>query len=320
MHTFLVPEESDGIRIDGFIFELLRLEHSRTQIQKAIKNGNCTINNKKVSKVSTPVVWNTTVRIHLEIPAEPTKVEPENIPLEILYEDDDMMVISKPSGMCVHPDHCYRSGTVVNALLHYLDTKNISSLGGSERPGIVHRLDKDTSGCLMIAKNDEMHRYLSEMIATRKVEKKYTALVFGRLRVEKGTIDAPIARNPQDRQKMTVLDSHTSKSALTHFETKALYAEPLCSLVDVQIITGRTHQIRVHFQSIGHPVVNDTMYGMEKENLEFMKSFPLQRIFLHARNIKIPMPDGKILDITAPYPVDIDKSLHMLDIGTDEKF
>lgn len=320
MFTFLVPEDSEDIRVDVFLGEVLAQEYSRNQIQKAIKNGNCTVNNKKISKVSTRLEKDQTVRIFLAIPAEPAKVGAENIPLEVLYEDDDMMVINKPSGMCVHPDHCYRSGTVVNALLHYFKGTKISSLGGSERPGIVHRLDKDTSGCLMIAKNDETHRYLSKIIAERKIEKKYTALVFGRIKARKGTIDAPIARNPHERQKMMVIETYNSRPALTYFNVDSAYAQPLCTLLDVQIVTGRTHQIRVHFESIGHPVVNDTTYGMEKENEEFTKNFPLQRIFLHAKSLAIPMPDGEILEIIAPYPDDIDKSLYMLDVGQDEKF
>ncbi len=313
MYQFIVPEESAALRIDKFLHEVLGDEFSRTFLQKAIKAGNVKVGKKVIKKVAHALETNQVVSLESEKQAEPKTIEAENIPLEILFEDDDVLIISKPSGMCVHPDHVYRSGTVVNAVMGYLSTKKLSQMGGVERPGIVHRLDKDTSGCLMIAKNDKAHQFLSQQIADRKIKKHYTALVLGRLKIQNGTIDSPIGRDQYDRKKMAISTRSDSRNALTHFTLEGFFENPTCSLLDVQIITGRTHQIRVHLESIGFPVLGDEVYGNSGENEKFFKDFPINRIFLHARTLSITLPSGKELTVEAPFPEDLGKTLGMLE-------
>ena len=273
MAHYIVPSDHQNTRLDTFLTEMLAGEYSRTVLQKSIKEGNVKVGNKISKKVSTSLNEYEHVYISLPKPLPPQNIEAENIPLEIIYEDENMLVINKPSDMCTHPDHSHKKGTLVHALLGYLGTSKLSSLGGGERPGIVHRLDKDTSGAIMVAKNDKTHRFLSEQIANRNITKKYTTCVFGRLKTEKGTIDSPIARHQHNRQKMTVIENHLSRPALTHFTTQSLYDDPAVSIVDIHIITGRTHQIRVHMESIGFPVVNDPLYGNPVLNEEFSKNF-----------------------------------------------
>ncbi len=324
MYTFLVPEDSEGIRLDKFLHEALGDTFSRTFLQKSIKEGNVTIQKlsgnalakdlekKVIKKVAHILEKNTNIEVVAEKVVEDFSVEAENIPLEILYEDDDVLIISKPTGMCVHPDHAHTSGTVVNAVLGYLSQKNLSSLGGLERPGIVHRLDKDTSGCLMIAKHDKAHRYLSDQIAKRKVDKHYSAVVLGRVKAEKGTIDSPIGRDQYDRKKQSISTAAGSREALSHFTLKAYFQNPTSSLLDVEIITGRTHQIRVHLESIGHPLLGDETYGNPAENEKFLKDFPIKRIALHARTLELVLPSGKNIKVEAPYPEDLQKTIDML--------
>ncbi len=315
MYTFLVSEDQAGVRIDKFLHESVGDEFSRTALQKMIKERCVKVGKKTIKKVS--FVLEADHQVFLEpntdVAKIDTSIEAEDIPLEILFEDDDVLVISKPTNMCVHPDHVYRSGTVVNAVMGYLTKKNLSQLGGLERPGIVHRLDKDTSGCLMIAKNDKAHRFLSEQIALRKVKKHYSALVLGRQKIKEGTIDSPIGRDVYDRKKMSISTRPDSRNALTHFTVEAVFEDPTCSFLDVQIITGRTHQIRVHLESIGFPVLGDDVYGNSNENEKFFKSFPIKRIFLHARTLEFTLPSGKELKVEAPFPEDLQKTIDMLE-------
>lgn len=312
MHKFIVPEELKNSRLDAFLSQMLSEDFSRTKIKDAIKKGDVTVNKKTVKKPSASLEEGQVVTFSFQAPEAFPDITPEDIPLDILFENDDFLVLSKPPKMCVHPDHAHQSGTLVNALLHHFSEKGLSSLSGSDRPGIVHRLDKDTSGCILVAKNDTMHRYLCECIADRKVTKKYSALVFGKITTEKGTIDAPITRHPHDRKKMCVLDSLNARNALTHFSVEDVFEDPLSTLLDIQIITGRTHQIRVHLESIGHPVVGDNLYGREKENKNFFQNFPLDRIFLHARELSFPLPNGEIFSCIAPFPEDIENTLSVL--------
>ena len=315
MYQFLVPEEQAGLRVDKFLHEALGDEFSRTVLQKLIKERKVKVGKKVITKVAH--VLETDQEVFLDAEAgeksEQKEILAEDIPLEILFEDDDVLVISKTSGMCVHPDHAYRSGTVVNAVMGYLTRKNLSSLGGLERPGIVHRLDKDTSGCLMIAKNDKAHKFLSKEIAERKIKKHYCALVLGRQKVREGTIDAPIGRDKYDRKKMAISTGSDSRNALTHFTLEAFYENPTSSLLDIQIITGRTHQIRVHLESIGFPILGDEVYGNSGENEKFFKDFPISRIFLHARSVEFTLPSGKNLKVEAPFPEDLEKTIGMLE-------
>ena len=313
MYTFLVSEENAALRIDRFLHDAVGDEFSRTALQKMIKAGNVKVGKKVIKKVAHVLELNQTVSLDAEKPAEPKEITAEDIPLEILFEDDDVLIISKPSGMCVHPDHAHRSGTVVNAVMGYLTRKNLSALGGLERPGIVHRLDKDTSGCLMIAKNDKAHQFLSQQIADRKVEKHYTTIALGRIKVREGTINSPIGRDVYDRKKMAISTGSDSRHALTHFTVESVFESPTATLLDVQIITGRTHQIRVHLESIGFPVLGDEVYGNSGENEKFFKDFPISRIFLHAKSLKITLPSGSELEVEAPLPEDMAKTLGMFE-------
>ena len=313
MYTFLVSEENAALRIDRFLHDALGDEFSRTALQKMIKAGNVKVGKKVIKKVAHILELNQAVSLEAEKPAEPKEITAEDIPLEILFEDDDVLIISKLSGMCVHPDHAHRSGTVVNAVMGYLTRKNLSALGGLERPGIVHRLDKDTSGCLMIAKNDKAHQFLSQQISDRKIEKHYTTIVLERVKTREGTIDAPIGRDEYDRKKMAISTRSDSRNALTHFTVEGIFENPTATLLDVHIITGRTHQIRVHLESIGFPVLGDEVYGNSGENEKFFKDFPIRRIFLHAKSLKITLPSGSELEVEAPLPEDLEKTLGMFE-------
>ncbi len=308
----ITSAEQKGKRLDAIIFEAAPENISRGNIQKQIKNGEVTVNKKKIKKPSFLVEENDRIVIHFS-EQEPDYIPlAENIPLDILYESDDILIISKPSGMCTHPDDNYKNGTVVNAVMGYLQEHQKKFTEEIIRPGIVHRLDKDTSGCLMIAKNPEMHRYLSQIIAERKVTKKYTALVLGRISSKKGTIDSPISRDPYNRERMTTIENHKSKHALTHFEVLAEYPEPSSTLVKVHIITGRTHQIRVHFSAIGHPVLGDDLYGNPKENKKYFLHHPTTRMFLHASELSFPLPNGEIISVTSALPDDLTGTIEQL--------
>ncbi len=230
-------------------------------------------------------------------PPEPARPEPEPIPLRIVYEDDDLLVVDKPAGLAVHPSPGHSSHTLVNAVLAHCP--NLSGVGGQRRPGIVHRLDKDTSGLIIVAKNDAAHLSLSRQLKERRVEKTYVALVEGRLAPE-GTIDAPIARDPRHRKRMAVVEG--GREARTRY--RLLRPVDGCSLAEVRPETGRTHQIRVHFASIGHPLVGDTVYGRRKEDS------PVRRQFLHAQRLAFHHPrTGERLELEAPLPEDL---LHAL--------
>jgi 23S rRNA pseudouridine1911/1915/1917 synthase len=230
----------------------------------------------------------------------------EAIALQIVYEDDALLVIDKPPGLVVHPSPGHASGTLVNALLFHCQT--LSGIGGEERPGIVHRLDKDTSGLLLVAKHDRSHRHLSAQLNTRRLQRRYVALVRGRLPALQGTIDAPIGRHPQQRQKMAVVERY-GRAARTHYQVVEAWGP--VSLMRLSLETGRTHQIRVHLAHIGHPVLGDPVYGPGllrfpgHASLEqAINAFPRQA--LHAEHIRFQHPDNEQwLDLTAPLPADI---------------
>lgn len=300
--AFLTAEEDQDKRLDQFFAENTDL--SRTFCQKLIKSGAALVNQKPISKVAS--ILQEYQEVTITIPeSKELSILPEDISVEILYEDADVLVINKPAGMVVHPDDTYTSGTLVNALLHILGAAKLSGIGGVKRPGIVHRLDKDTSGVMIVAKHDQAHRFLSEQIAERKVTKWYKTLVFGRVKHDKFSIDSPILRDPKDRQKMSVSGAKNARSALTHVELESVFQNPLCSLLNVNIITGRTHQIRVHLSSVGYPVVGDPVYGNQKLNAEFAKELPLERIFLHAYSLKLVLPNGEEKEFIAPLAHDL---------------
>lgn len=307
---FLTAEEDIGKRLDQFVAENTDL--SRTFSQKLIKAGEVLVDDVKIMKVAHTLNENQEVRVHIPEP-KTLDIEPENIPLDILYEDDDVLVINKAAGMVVHPDDTHSSGTLVNALLGYLGTEKLSGIGGVKRPGIVHRLDKDTSGVMIIAKNDHAHRHLTTEIAERRVTKRYKTLVFGKVKHETFSIDAPIGRDLHDRKKMAVSNATAAREALSHVSRETTYTDPLCSYLNVHIVTGRTHQIRVHLASVGHPVVADPLYGNETLNEKFQKDFPLERIFLHSHYLALRLPSGEEKEFTAPLLADLQRVLEMLE-------
>ncbi len=250
----IVEINDSGKRIDKYLNE--NTEYTRSKIQKMIENGNILVNDVKV-KDSYKVKENDYITI--EALEETTDILPENIPLDIYYEDDDLIVVNKPSGMVVHPAPGNYTGTLVNALIYH--TNNLSKVNTNIRPGIVHRIDADTSGLLLVAKNDKSHDILAEAIQKKEVVREYIALVEGIIMEDTATIDAPIGRDKKDRKKMTVT-SENSKDAVTHIRVLERYKDS--TLIRCKLETGRTHQIRVHLSYIGHPVVNDPVYGHKK--------------------------------------------------------
>ena len=258
-------------RLDTYLSE--QLELSRSKVQKLIKENLVTVNGKNVNG-SYQVKLNDEIEVNDDLNYE-ISVEPENIDIDIIYEDDDLLVINKESGMVVHPAPGHYTGTLVNALLYKFNIKG----GDNHRPGIVHRLDKDTSGLMLVAKNEWTHERLSEMISKKEVARHYLAIVSGLIKHDTGTIDAPIGRDLSDRQKMAVTDQN-SKDAITHFKVLEQFKDN--TLLECILETGRTHQIRVHLAYINHPVLNDPAYGKGKAT-EFGQ-------MLHSKSIKFKHP------------------------------
>ena len=268
-------EEETEVRLDSYLSE--KLDLSRSKIQKLIKDDLVTVNGKTVNS-SYKVKLNDEIEVNDDLNYE-INVEPEDIPLDIVYEDDDLLVINKKSGMVVHPAPGHYTGTLVNALLYKF---NITG-GEQHRPGIVHRLDKDTSGLMLVAKNEWTHEKLSEMISKKEVDRHYLAIVSGLIKHDTGTIDAPIGRDINDRQKMSVTDQN-AKDAITHFRVLEQFKEN--TLIECILETGWTHQIRVHLAYINHPVVNDPAYGRGKAT-DFGQMLHSHSIkFIHPRTQK----------------------------------
>lgn len=278
--------EGDGRRLDVLISSG---DISRSRAASLIEEGCVTVGGKVQLKPS--MKPEAGVPVILTVPeARPAQAQAEDIPLEILYEDDDLAVVIKPEGMVVHPAAGNESGTLVNALLYHLNS--LSGIGGELRPGIIHRLDKDTSGLLLIAKNDETHVALSEQLSSRQMEKHYRAVVAGHMRESSGVVDKPIGRSPQDRKKMAIVPD--GRNALTEWTVLREY--PQSTLLDVHIITGRTHQIRVHMASLGHPVLGDVIYGTKRMP-------PAKRLMLHAYSLSFTHPKtNERMTFCAPCP------------------
>ena len=290
----MIVEDMEGTRLDSYISS--KTEYSRSKVQKLIKEGNITVNGKK-ENASYLVKLNDEIKIDDELDVD-LSVEPENIPLDIIYEDDDLLIINKKSGMVVHPAPGHYSGTLVNALLYHYNIESDSK----ERPGIVHRLDKDTSGLMLVAKNEWTHEKLSKMISHKEVERKYLAIVRGVIKHDTGEIDAPIGRDIHDRQKMAVTDIN-SKEAITHFKVLERFQNN--TYIECILETGRTHQIRVHLSYIGFPVLNDPIYSKEKAT-----SFGQM---LHSYSIKLKHPrTGKELFFEVEPPKEFQNKLQEL--------
>jgi 23S rRNA pseudouridine1911/1915/1917 synthase len=298
-----VPADQEGARLDAFLTTALP-DRSRSQIQRLIKDGLVTGSGKAV-RASTPVHAGQVFEIEWPEPLQPTAA-PEDLPLPILYEDKDVVVIDKPAGMVVHPAAGHRRGTVVNALLFHVD--DLSGVGGELRPGIVHRLDRGTSGLMVAAKNDTAHHELARQFQDREVEKEYIALVWGL--VQQGRrIDTPIGRDPGNRQKMSTR-ARRARSAVTRV-TMAEHFRGV-SLLHVAIATGRTHQIRVHLSSIGHPIVGDPTYGgVHRRVAHDVRAVQrLERPFLHAARLAFTHPtEARRMEFASPLPPDLQSVL-----------
>lgn len=298
---FIVSEAQNGLRFDKLCVEILP-ELSRTRIQELIVNGFITINDLEV-KANTKVKTNDI--ISAEWPEdEELKVEAEEMDLDVLYEDKDLIVVNKPKGMVVHPGAGNPNHTLVNGLLAHC--KDLSGINGVLRPGIVHRIDKDTSGCLVVAKNDLAHQNLSEQLAKRTLKRTYIALVHGVIQHNVGTIEAPIGRDKNDRQKMTVT-SMNARPALTHFKVMKRYEA--YTLVECQLDTGRTHQIRVHFQYINFPIVGDPKYSIKKTLETQGQCLHAQRIeFIHPRTQEVMQFEAEMPEVFKQVLEELDKA------------
>ena len=290
----LVVEEP-GIRLDRYVTGR-HPELSRTQVQKLIGDGNIRVNDRTAKP---GVKLNAGDRVTIEIPPPaPSTLTPEDIPLDILYEDDDLLVIDKPAGLTVHPAPGHPSHTLVNAILSHLP--NLPDTGDRQRPGIVHRLDRDTSGVMLVALNSAAHSNLTEQFRSRSVVKVYQVLVKGSLSPEDGIIEAPIGRDTRNRQRMAVVAESRGREARTDYHVIRYIGD--YTLLEVRPETGRTHQIRVHLGAIGYPVAGDRVYGV--------KTPGLSRQFVHASRIGFKLPSsGDYMEFSSPLPADLEKAL-----------
>ena len=286
----IVNEENEGKRIDVFIFRVQK-DISRSMVQKLIENDNIKVNNKK-TKYSYKVKLND--EIEITIPeAKKSDLQAQDIPLDIIYEDKDIIVINKPKGMVVHPANGNPDGTLVNAVMNVCKD-SLSGIGGEIRPGIVHRLDKDTSGAIIVAKNDKAHINLSEQLKNHEVKKTYLALVRGIIKENEATINMPIARSKKDRKKMDV--DKNGKEAITHFKVLERYKNKY-TLLQINLETGRTHQIRVHLSHIGYPIIGDEVYSNGKNE------WNVSGQCLHAWKLEFNHPvTGKLISLEAEIP------------------
>jgi 23S rRNA pseudouridine1911/1915/1917 synthase len=301
MIELVVAKTASGLRIDRYLASELR-QFSRTRLQHLIRQGFVRLNGKPV-RTRDPLRSGDRIELR-EPPTEKIENEPEAIPLDILFQDQDLLVVNKPAGLVVHPGAGHRDHTLINALLHHCPT--LSGIGGKERPGIVHRLDKETSGCLVVAKNDEAHRGLSRQFADRTVEKVYLVLVSGKLRKDSGVIEGDIGRHPVHRQRMMIAQSR-GRAAKTEY--RVLRSGDNASLVECRLHSGRTHQIRVHLHHLGHPVLGDKVYAPK-----LAKNFPRQ--MLHAWKLGFQHPrSGEWKSFEAPLSDDFRDALSTLEIS-----
>jgi 23S rRNA pseudouridine1911/1915/1917 synthase len=265
-------------RVDKFLVTCMP-DFSRARLQGLIEDGFVLVNGKPAKKSGQAIEAGSEIEVHIP-PAMPANLIGEDIPLNVIFENDDLIVVNKPAGMVVHPAAGHPSGTLVNAVLGY--DPDIEGIGGEERPGLVHRLDKDTSGLIVLAKNDKAHRWLQDQFRERKVEKTYLALVDGKPPTPFGRVEAPIGRDPSHRKKMAILRVGKGREAVSEYKTLASFRHH--TLLEFHPHTGRTHQIRLHCELLGCPIVGDEVYGKKKQTI------PLSRHFLHALRLKITLP------------------------------
>lgn len=298
---FYVKEEDKEKRLDSFLAENNTAEYTRSYIGKLIEEGYVLYNGQK-AKASIKLKSGDHISL-IEKEAEVLDVKGEDIPLDIVFEDEDLLVVNKPRGMVVHPAPGHYAGTLVNAVIAHSGT-SLSSINGVLRPGIIHRIDKDTSGLLLICKNDSSHKALAKQLEEHTITRRYHALCFGRLKEESGTISAPIGRDEKDRKRQAINYKH-GKEAVTHY--KLLESFENASLVECRLETGRTHQIRVHMKSIGHPLIGDPVYGLKK------CPYSIQGQALHAMVLGFIHPkSGEYMEFSADYPDDFLKVLTSL--------
>lgn len=297
-YTFCIDEEYSGTRVDR-VLSLLFPESSRSYLQKLIEKGNVCVDGKACTAKNFKLKAGQEVDLVMPEPEE-LKIEAEDIPLNIVYEDDDVLVVDKPKGMVVHPAVGNYTGTLVNAIMYHCGDR-LSSINGVIRPGIVHRIDKDTSGLLMIAKNDMAHESLSAQLAEHSITRRYVALVYNNFSSDEGTVDAPIGRDPKNRLKMAVTYQN-SKRAVTHWHVLERFGK--YTLMEARLETGRTHQIRVHMSHIKHPLVGDMVYGPKKQPLTEDGQM------LHARVLGFVHPrTGEYMEFESPLPDEFENIL-----------
>ena len=310
IHTITVPDDSDGTRLDRFLVSILP-EHSRSQIQRLIKEGQVLVAGHE-AKANLQVKTGQEITVDVAAPVDPVP-KPEALPLPIVYQDSDLIVVDKPAGMVVHPAAGHATGTLVNALLHHVD--DLSGIGGEKRPGIVHRLDRGTSGLMVVAKHDAAHEELARQFADREVEKEYIALTWGEVMAGR-RIDAPIGRDPSNRKKMAPASARVrrSREAVTRI-VRAEHFGRVLTLANVAIHTGRTHQIRVHLSGIGHPIVGDALYGGVRRRVpgDVRAVTHLDRPFLHAARLAFTHPgDERRMEFSSELPEDLQRVLDEL--------
>ena len=308
VESFTVVKSLPSGRLDTFLREKFP-NVSRVALKRLVEQGHVRVNGQTVKPAHSPRAGEE-VEVHWT-EAKPAEAQPEEMPLDILFEDKSLLVLNKPAGLVVHPAAGNEEHTLVNALLHHC-RDSLSGIGGVARPGIVHRLDKDTSGCLVVAKNDETHIALSAQFAKRNVEKIYNAIVCGELARESGEIRAAIARHPSHRKRMAVRDDDSGRAAHTSY--RVLERLNAATFVEAQLHTGRTHQVRVHFQFLGHPLVGDETYGARQNaRLKELMNYAAPRVMLHARELSFIHPrTGKEMSFEAPLPKDFREALKFL--------
>lgn len=313
-YTFIVEDQDQGLRLDKFL-ALKVQDHSRTRLSELVEKNFVLVDQKNVDEPSFKVKVGQQIEVTIPPLVEAYPI-PQNIPLEILYEDDDVIVLNKAAGMVVHPAPGNPEGTLVNALLSHCGA-SLSGINGVKRPGIVHRLDKETSGLLVAAKNDKAHHSLAQQLATREMGRTYIALVWGMVRPHSGTIEGPIGRDPRHRQRMAIREG--GKFARTHYKALNFFGT-LATLVECRLDTGRTHQIRVHLTAKGFPLIGDPLYGKQPRFLSVvLKTFikehwPLTRQALHAKELSFVHPTThEKLHFSTPLPEDMLNLIHVLE-------